>query len=60
MGWLTRTEHQWGAGGGIHVIIMPWLQAGVDYGFSAVNPTSDDSGEYIDNRVTIRFVVGFE
>jgi len=60
VGWLNRTEHQWNAGGGVNVIIMPWLQVGIDYAFSAVNPSSDDSGEYIDNRVNLSIQLGFD
>ncbi|HCP45259.1 MAG TPA: hypothetical protein DIU15_04425 [Deltaproteobacteria bacterium] len=59
-GWLDRQEHQWAAGGGIKVIITPWLDVAVDYRFSAVNPSSDDKGEYIDNRVTLRISLGFD
>ena len=52
-GWLTRTEHQWGAGVNVDVLLARWFHVVAGYRFSAVDPTSTNEGEYIDNRVTV-------
>jgi hypothetical protein len=55
-----KTEHQWSAGIGVDVLITQWMHATVDYRFSMVNPAVPDIGEYIDNRVMVGVVFGFQ
>ncbi len=56
---IPRTENQWGAGAGVEVMIAEWFHILAGYRFSAVNPSSNNVGEYIDNRVNIGFTLGF-
>lgn len=60
VGHITRTEHQWTAGVGLEFLIAEWMHAGVSYRFSAVNPSSDNTGEYIDNLVKFGVTIGFK
>lgn len=55
----TRNEHQWAAGIGVEIMAKEWLHVTARYRFSAVNPSSTNEGEYIDNRVNLGFVLGF-
>jgi len=55
----TRTEHQFGAGAGVEVMAKEWFHVTARYRFSAVNPSSTNEGEYIDNRVTVGIILGF-
>jgi hypothetical protein len=36
-----------------------WFHVTARYGFSAVNPSSTNEGEYIDNRVNLGIILGF-
>jgi len=58
-GWLTRTEHQWGAGVNVDVLLARWFHVLAGYQFSAVNPTSTNEGQFIDNRITLGVMLGF-
>ena len=60
VGHITRNEHQWTAGVGLEILITEWLHAGVSYRFSAVNPSSTNEGEYIDNLVKFGVTIGFK
>ena len=55
----TRTEHQFGAGVGVEIMAQEWFHVTARYGFSAVNPSSTNEGEYIDNRVNLGIILGF-
>jgi len=55
----TRTEHQFGAGVGVEVMAQEWFHITARYRFSAVNPSSTNEGEYIDNRVHLGIILGF-
>lgn len=56
---IPRTENQWSAGAGVEVMVAEWFHILAGYRFSAVNPSSNNMGEYIDNRVNIGFTLGF-
>ncbi len=60
VGYTTRTEHQWTAGVGLDVMIAEFFHVEADYRFSAVNPSSTNQGEYIDNTVQLGFTLGFK
>ena len=60
VGHIIRTEHQWTAGLGLELLIAEWFHAGVSYRFSAVNPSSTNEGEYIDNLVKFGVTIGFK
>ncbi|MCO4769242.1 MAG: outer membrane beta-barrel protein [Deltaproteobacteria bacterium] len=59
-GHTTRTEHQWTAGLGLDIMVAEFFHVEAGYRFSAVNPSSTDVGEYIDNTVTLGFTLGFK
>jgi opacity protein-like surface antigen len=56
---IPRTENQWGAGVGVEITVAEWFHILAGYKFSAVNPSSNSIGEYIDNRVNIGVTLGF-
>jgi hypothetical protein len=56
---IPRTEHQWGAGAGVEVMVAEWFHILAGYRFNAVNPSSNNVGEYIDNRVNLGITLGF-
>jgi len=58
-GWVTRTEHQWGAGVNVDVLLARWFHVLAGYRFSAVDPSSTNEGEFIDNRITLGVSVGY-
>lgn len=60
VGHVTRTEHQWTAGVGLEVMVAEFFHVEAGYRFSAVNPSSDNTGEYIDNLVQLGFTLGFK
>ena len=60
VGHITRTEHQWTAGVGLDLMVAEFFHVEAAYRFSAVNPSSTDVGEYIDNLVTVGFTLGFK
>jgi len=60
VGHVTRNEHQWTAGVGVSVMAAEFFHVDVGYRFSAVNPSSTDVGEYIDNTITLGFTLGFK
>ena len=59
-GFTTRNEHQWTAGVGLEIMAAEFFHVEVGYRFSAVNPSSTDTGEYIDNAVQLGFTLGFK
>ena len=59
-GWLTRTEHQWSAGVNVDVLLTRWFHVLASYRFSAIDPSSTNEGEYIDNRITLGIVLGYQ
>ncbi|MBJ95515.1 MAG: hypothetical protein CMP23_13715 [Rickettsiales bacterium] len=58
-GWLTRTEHQWSAGVEVDVLLARWFRVVAGYRFSAIDPSSTNEGEYIDNRINLGITLGF-
>jgi hypothetical protein len=55
----TREEHQFGVGVGVEIMAQEWFHIAARYRFSAVNPSSTNEGEYIDNRVHLGIILGF-
>ena len=55
----SRSENQWSAGAGVEIMAKEWFHVTAKYRFSAVNPSSTNEGEYIDNRVNIGVIFGF-
>ncbi len=56
---IPRQEHQFTGGVDVEVMIAQWFHILAGYQFSAVNPSSSNVGEYIDNRVNLGVSLGF-
>ncbi len=56
---IPRTEHQFLGAANIEVMVAQWFHILAGYQFSAVNPSSSNVGEYIDNRVNLGVSLGF-
>ncbi len=57
---ITRNEHQWTAGVGLEVMVSEFFHVEAAYRFSAINPTSTNTGEFINNSVNLGFTLGFK
>jgi len=56
---IPRTEHQFLGAVDVEVMVAQWFHILAGYQFSAVNPSSSNVGEYIDNRVHLGVSLGF-
>lgn len=58
-GGLDRWENQWAAGAGVEVMVTEFFVPSVKYTFSAMNPTTNQTGEYTDHRILLGVALGF-